>query len=210
MTIARISRVALLVVFTGCRPDIPVADVAAGISPLSELTGVRIGMRADELIRVRPAAQVAGYYGFEEAVRPWRIAYEVPGSVDDHQAPPDGAHLRSVIASDSVAETPDPLLQWQAQVRAVSGVTRTNPTCYQLHWPTTTAWMAVWSRGGGELFVLGQPASKDPAGTMTPPGLRIGVVRSGQAVAHAYSPARRIDCRRVADVDSSSSRSTLQ
>jgi len=189
--------VALLLVLAGCKRDVPVTEVAAGLPPLSELTGVRLGMRADELVRVRPAARIASYYGYTEELPRSHLGYEVPGSVQDGQAPPDGAHLESVIASDSLARTPEPVLQWEAKVREVTGVAGSAPTCYELHWPQATAWMAVWRRGGGELFVLGQPAIADPRGGIMPPGLRIGVVRRGQAIAHAYSAAMKVDCRRI-------------
>jgi hypothetical protein len=210
MTSVRFSLVALLVVLAGCKRDIPVADVAAGVSPLGDLAGVRLGMRADEFVRARPAASVASYYGYQEAIGETGVSYEVPGSVQDHQAPPDGARLESVIAYDSVADTPAPLLQWLARVRAVTEVAGSEPTCHELHWPSAIAWMAVWRRGGGELFLLGQPAIKWPRGRSTPAGLRLGVVRPGQAVAHGYGPATKVDCQRIGDVDSSSPRSTSQ
>jgi hypothetical protein len=189
--------VAFLVVLAGCKRDLPVTDVAAGIPPLSELTGVRLGMRADELRRLRPAARIASYYGYTEELPHSHIGYEVPGSVQDGEGPPDGAHLESVTATDSLAATPEPVLQWEAKVRAVTEVTGTAPTCYELHWPQATAWMAVWRRGGGELSVLGHPAIEQPRGAATPPGLRVGVVRRGQAVDHAYSRATKVDCRRI-------------
>jgi hypothetical protein len=187
---------------------VPVIDVATGVAPLSELSDIRLGMRVDELVRARPAVKVASYFGYTEDLGRSHVGYEVPGSVNDGQAPPDGAHLESVTVSDSVADVPDPLLQWEAKVRAVTRVTGTAPTCYQLHWPTTTAWMATWSRGGGELFVLGQPATQWPRGKITPPGLRVGVIRHGQSVAHSYSSATKVNCQNVGDVDSTARRST--
>lgn len=206
MTVA----VALLLVLAGCKRDVPITDVAAGVPPLSEMADVRLGMRADELVRLRPAVRIASYSGYTEDLGRSHVAYEVPGSVQDGQPPPDGAHLESVIASDSVAETPDPLLQWEAKVRAVTRVIGSDPTCYRLHWPSATAWMAVWRRGGGELFVLGQPVIMWPRGRITPAGLRVGVVRPGQAVAHAYSPVTKVACQLIGDVDSSALRSTSQ
>lgn len=189
--------VAFLLVLAGCKRDLPVTGVAAGIPPLNELTGVRLGMRADELRRLRPAARIASYYGYTEELPHSHLGYEVPGSVQDGVGPPDGAHLESVTASDSLADSPEPFLQWKAKVREVTGVTGSAPTCYELHWPRATAWMAVWRRGGGELFVLGQPAIEQPRGELTPPGLRIAVVRRGRAVANASSRATKVDCRRI-------------
>jgi hypothetical protein len=204
----KIALVAALLVLASCRRDVLVARVAEGVSPLGELTDIRLGMRADELVRARPRARIASYFGYEEDLGPSHLSYEVPGSVNDGQAPPESSHLQSVTASLPLDDAPDPLQQWRAKVRAVATVTGTDPTCYQLHWPTATAWLAVWRRGGGELFVLGQPAVGIPGGQVTPPGMRVGVVRRGKSVDHAYSQATETDCGRMGDVDSTAPRST--
>lgn len=76
----RIALVAALVVLASCGRDVPVARVAAGVGPLGELMDIRVGMRADELVRARPRARIASYYGHEEDLGPSHFSYEVPGS----------------------------------------------------------------------------------------------------------------------------------
>ena len=78
-----------------------VADQAARIPPLDQLSNVRLGMLAYSLRHARPNAVAAPYFGFRERVGSIELLYEVPGSNQDGEAPPGWERLQSVVATEA-------------------------------------------------------------------------------------------------------------
>jgi len=194
MTLRQIARVSLLLLTSvACQRDVPVATTA-GVTPLSSLAGIRLGMRARELTTLRPRALTASYYGFRESLVDREISYEVPGSVQDGQAPPPSARLRSVTVYEPVAVGATPFTHWLAEVRRVTAAVRAAPRCYDVHWPTATAWLAVWVRPSSDLFVLGQPEVRETSGDSTPAAIRLGIARHGKGTRYAYGPVTARPC----------------
>ena len=172
----------LLLASIGCQRDVPVSTAAAGVAPLSGLAGVRLGMRADELAALRPAATTASYYGFQERLGQREVMYEVPGSVN----------VSEVLAAGAL-----PLERWRAEVRRVAAAVGAEPACHVLRWPVGTAWLALWSRDDVDLFVQGQPLVRDVAGDSTPARVTIGITRAGKATERYSQWAHATPCAEI-------------
>jgi hypothetical protein len=186
----------VLLASIACQRDVPVATTA-GVTPLSDLAGVRLGMRASELTTLRPRARTESYYGYREALGDREVWYDVPGSLQDGQAPPPSARLRSVTVSESVAVGAAPYTHWLAEVRRVTAAVRATPSCYDVRWPTATAWLAVWVRPSSDVFVLGQPEVRQTRGDPVPAALRLGIARRGHGTRSAYGPVTARPCGQI-------------
>lgn len=186
-------RFALVAFFTvGCSES--VADKAARLPPLDGLSTVHLGMRAYALRRARPGAVAAPYYGFRETVGAVELMYQVPGSVQDGEAPPWWEPLESVVAMERFEHNPNIFALWQTAVRRAAMSIGARPTCYALRSPDREAWLVTWPRGSAELFVAAQTttssASVPNSGTIA-----TGVARNGHGLDRAiFAPSTVRTC----------------
>jgi len=153
--LSRPSRYQLVLIFcSACNRPASVPDLAAHLPPLSELRGVTLGMRAWTLTSQRPRAAAAPYAGFRETIGPYAVLYEVPGSVEDGQAPPGWERLESVTVSQSLPSTDSAVHRWRVETSRMSAALHASPQCYSATSASRSDWGAVWSRPGAEVFIL--------------------------------------------------------
>lgn len=82
--------------------------------------------------------------------------HEVPGSVQDGEAPPLWSPLQSVVATEHIDDATNVFAVWQGAVERGSLRMRADPACYTLSSPDRAAWLAIWSRPQAEVFVAAQ------------------------------------------------------
>lgn len=171
------------------------ADVAAaarGAQPFDSLAGVRLGMRASELLERRPRLQVSGYHGYFEHIGAHAVSYRIPGSYSEHQAPPRSSRLEAVVASRQLPDSSDAASTWRAGIADLRARLGEPTACFRLAWPVGEAWLAVWRRSDADVYFLGQP--RFPGRSPAPAGLRLGVTRRGQSERDAGGTASPAIC----------------
>jgi hypothetical protein len=169
-----------------------VATAARGAPPFDSLSGVWLGMRADELLERRPRVQVSGYHGYRERIGTHDVSYRIPGSMSEEQAPPRRARLEAVVASRQLPESSDAAASWRAGIADLRTRLGEPTDCFRLAWPVGEAWLAVWRRGDADVYFLGQP--RFGARSPTPASLRLGVTGRGQSERDVGGTAARAKC----------------
>lgn len=185
-------RLLVAIAAAACMRSESVADVAGHVPPLEALSNVRLGMRAYALRRARPRAVAAPYLGFRERAGSYEIWYEVPGSVQDGEAPPLWAPLQSVTVWERLDDAKNVFTLWQMAVRRAAVSLGAGPVCYALSSPARTAWLAVWPRRNDEVFVAGQMTREDSTPGVVSGTLTTGVARAGHALSRAVFSANMV------------------
>ena len=176
----------------GCSQSI--ADHTGRIPPLNELSNVHLGMRAYSLRRARPNAVASPYFGFRERVGSGEFMYEVPGSVEDGQAPPWWEPLQSVVVMERFDRNANVRALWQTSVKRIAASIGAPPKCYAFSTADREGWLATWPRGNDELFVAGQTtvhsADESFSGTIA-----TGVARQGHGLGRVlFAPSTLRPC----------------
>ena len=89
-----------------------IAAIVGPVEPLSQLDGVRLGMTARELKKVRPGLQVAGYEGYKEQIGDYRIGYSIPGSWSEEQEVTLSNRLVAILASRTFPDDSSAIKLW--------------------------------------------------------------------------------------------------
>jgi hypothetical protein len=174
---------------SGCSESI--AAEAGRLPTLGQLSNVHLGMRAYALRRARPKAEAAPYFGFREEIGSIDVMYEVPGSVQDGQAPPWWEALESVVAVEHFAGSADVRALWQKAAGLAAKSIEGLPKCYALESPDRDGWLAIWSRGSDEVFVAGQVTMTATHG-VTSGTIVTGVGRTGRGLGRGAFPPSMI------------------
>ena len=183
----------LAIAASGCTQSI--AEDAGRLPPLDQLSDVRLGMRAYALRRARPNAVAVPYFGFREQVGSIELMYEVPGSMQDGEAPPWWEPLQSVVATERFGTDANVFAVWQAAVRHAAINIGTRPTCYSLGTPGRQGWLALWSRGHADVFVIGQIINDDSRPGSTSNAVATGVARTRRALSRTvFAPRTAREC----------------
>jgi hypothetical protein len=111
-------------------------------------------MRASRLTSKRPNAVAAPYSGFRESVAGYSILYEVPGSVQDGQAPPPSERLASVIATEMVPSADSTFRRWHAEVVRIAPIRQSRPRCFGITRGARADSGAIWSVPGGDFVAF--------------------------------------------------------
>jgi len=172
-----------------------IADEAGRLPPLDQLSNAHLGMRAYALRRARPNAAAAPCFGFTERIGPIELQYEVPGSVQDGQAPPRWERLQSVVATERLASHANVFALWQTAVRRAAITIESSPTCYTLSSLRRTGWLALWQRHTADVFVIGQIIVDNSISDSTSRSLATGVAQTGRALNRtAFAPRTARPC----------------
>jgi len=167
--------------------------MAAQVPPLSELNGVTLDMRASALMSQRPHAVAAPYQGFRETIGTYSVLYEVPGSVQDGQAPPGWERLASITASQQLPSTDSTFRHWRAELTRIRTARQSMPRCYGVALASRSDSGAVWSVSGAELFVFAHAIAstdRDTARTW----IAFGIAPTADRVRAVFGFAEQHDC----------------
>ena len=151
---------------SACNRTPSVAEMAEGALPLAALSGVTLGMRASTLTSKRREAVAAPYSGFRESIGRYSVLYEVPGSVQDGQAPPPWERLASVIASEHLPSPDSTFRRWRGELTRIRSIRRSPARCFGVVTAIRADSGAVWSARGAEFFVFAHaiaPTDRDSA-----------------------------------------------
>ena len=125
-----------------------VAAIAGRVEPLSTLEGVRLGMTARELKKVRPAVRVAGYEGYTEQIGDYRISYRIPGSWSEGQEVPLSNRLVAVTASRSFPVDSSAITLWNETNSTLQRHNGGSPKCVRFELSGTHGRAMQWNATG--------------------------------------------------------------
>ena len=110
------------------------------VLPMSELTGVRLGMSASDLRQHRPAAKEAPYLGLNDSIAGFEIQFKLSGAVLEVPAPGD-SRLVQVVAIRAFTDTGSANAELARLVKSLG----TPLACSRLQAiPVTTVFVRQW------------------------------------------------------------------
>jgi hypothetical protein len=113
LTRSAVACLVLIVVTTGCRDRSSISEQFP-TTPLRELAGVSMGMKAADLRAARPAAVFTAYRGYHETLGDMDVAYDFPGATDIAVRP--RARLHRIMLARLSASTAQALKEWREAV----------------------------------------------------------------------------------------------
>lgn len=126
-------------------------------TPLSDIKGVRLGMTAAEVNRLRPEARLSAYTGYREIVDGTVLVYAFPAGVVTARRPDRNAKVDMLMALRELSSNEDARKLWRESIASVTAIQGEPASCEQLGGANPGV-RAVWRLSEGRLEV----AARDP------------------------------------------------
>lgn len=112
---------AALLALAGCENGKNVPQrLSRSVPPFTELRKVKLGMRADQLVHVRGAAEPSPYVGYSETVGGYRVGFLFPGSYSEEQVVPGSSRLAWILTGRGYTDPRQAEYNWRQTVARVS------------------------------------------------------------------------------------------
>jgi hypothetical protein len=147
------SRLVLLAIVSlaACGERRDTADVAAGLTPFTELRGVNVAqLRAGQVRAIRAGAEPAPFEGLREPIGAFDVMFEVPGFVGtDASWPLEEARVMGIEATREWPNDSSARAAFDSAVLEIKNATGATPHCVTVTGPGFALRVVEFDRGGG-------------------------------------------------------------
>lgn len=142
------------------RSDIP--GLLPGVEPFEQLANVTLNMTAEELRKLRPGIRNAPYFGFQDSIRGYDVAFRFPKNVRDDMETPMDDKLTLVRAGRTFPSDAEGDTAYRHAVQTVRAILGNPAECFNVVPGRNTVHFARWPVDGTQVYVQHSTADGPP------------------------------------------------